>query len=291
MTTLAVSNDVHARCPGTVRAVASFARRELRDALASKWFPLFTAAFTLLAIATSFMSLAAAGSQGFAGFAKTSAGLLNLVMLIVPLMALCAGASTIASERERGTLLYLLAQPVSRLELLLGKFIGLSVALSASLCLGFGLSAIVLATQSGGANLASFLILVAMTCLLAIVMLSTGMLISVLTSKTSVSTGIAVFVWLALVFLSDLGLMAGSLLFKLRVQELLAGAIVNPLQAFKMSVILNINASLDVLGPVGVYATRTFGDVLPWLLIAVILVWGLASLTIASWFFAVRKPI
>ena len=73
-------------------------------------------------------------------------------------------------------------------------------------------------------------------------------------------------------------------------QELIAGAIVNPLQAFKMSVILNINASLDVLGPVGVYATRTFGDALPWLLIGVIIAWGLASLAIASWFFSVRKP-
>ncbi|MHC4975536.1 MAG: ABC transporter permease [Planctomycetota bacterium] len=291
MTTLSIASDTKAHCPSASRSIVVFARRELRDALTSKWFPLFTAAFTLLAIATSYMSLAASGSQGFAGFAKTSAGLLNLVMLIVPLMALCAGASTISSERERGTLLYLLAQPVSRLELLLGKVLGLSIALCASLCLGFGLSAIVLAMRSGGADLSSFLVLVGMTCLLAIVMLTTGVLISVLTRKASVSTGIAVFVWLILVFLSDLGLMAGSLLFKLRVQELFAGAIINPLQSFKMSVILNINASLDVLGPVGVYATRTFGDSLTWLLLAVIVAWGLVSLGIASWIFSVRKPI
>lgn len=291
MSALAIQPDSTLRCPGSRRSVVVFARREFREALTSKWFPLYTAAFTLLAMATSFMSLAGSGSQGFAGFSKTSAGLLNLIMLMVPLMALSAGATSIASERERGTLLYLLAQPVSRVELLLGKFLGLSIALCASLCIGFGLSAIVLAWQTGGAGVLSYVFLVGLTCLLAIVMLCVGFLISVTTRKASVATGIAVFVWLTLVFLSDLGLMAGSLLFKLRVQELLAAAVVNPLQAFKMSVILELNASLDVLGPVGIYATRTYGDLLPWLLAAVLVVWGAGCLGISTWIFATRKPI
>src|SRR5690606_3606519 len=70
--------------------VLSFAGRELRDAVASRWFMLYTAAFGVLAVAVSFMSLAGSGSQGFAGFGRTAAGLLNLVMLVVPLMAITA---------------------------------------------------------------------------------------------------------------------------------------------------------------------------------------------------------
>ncbi len=269
----------------------SFARREFRDAMSSRWFVLYTVAFTVLAVGVSFLSLSGSGSHGFAGFGRTAAGLLNLIMLVVPLMALTAGAGAIAGERERGTLMYLLAQPVSRSQILIGKYVGLAVALTCSLCAGFGVSAGVLAWRAGGVGVRSFVVLVGLTILLALAMLSVGVLISVLSRRSSVAVGISLFVWLALVFLSDLGLMAGSLIFKLRVQEIFALAALNPLQSFKMGVIVSMNASLDVLGPVGAYASHVLGDAMPWVLAGSILVWVTLPLTAAMVIFARRKSI
>src|SRR3989304_4796748 len=91
--------------------VWTLAQKELRDALRNRWFLLFAAVFTLLALAFSYLSLAGAGVVGFAGFGRTTASLINLVLLIVPLMALTVGAQSLSAERERGTLAYLLAQP------------------------------------------------------------------------------------------------------------------------------------------------------------------------------------
>jgi len=290
MTTVATNAPIIPVCPSLPRATLAFARRELREAVTSRWYPLYTIGFAILAMATSFMSLAGSGSLGFAGFGRTAAGLLNLVMLIVPLMAMTAGASSIAGERERGTLLYLRAQPVSPLEVLLGKFLGLSVALCASVCIGFGLSAAVLAWKAGGTGVGSFLMLVGLTCVLAVVMLSVGLLISVCTRKAGVATGVAVFTWLALVFMSDLGLMAGTIVFKLRVQELFTLAMLNPIQAFKMAVVTELNASLDVLGPAGAYASRQYGAALPWMLLGVLLAWGASCLSLAAVIFARRSP-
>lgn len=278
-------------CLSFARSIAVIARREFRDALSSKWFLLYTIAFTVLAIGVSFLSLTGSGEHGFAGFGKTAAGLLNLIMLVVPLMALTAGAGSIAGERERGTLLYLLAQPLSRTELLLGKFAGLAIALICSLCIGFGLSAGLLAWRAGGVGAGAFLMLVVFTSVLALSMLSLGILISVQSRRTGVATGISLFVWLGLVFLSDLGLMAGTLIFKLRVQEVFALAIINPLQAFKMNVIVNLNASLDVLGPVGMYASQEYGDSLPWLLTGVIALWCGLPLIVSVLIFRKRGGI
>ncbi|MDQ7013495.1 MAG: ABC transporter permease [Planctomycetota bacterium] len=269
----------------------AFARREFRDAAASRWFFLYTLAFTVLAVAVSFMSLSGTGAHGFAGFGRTTAGLLNLVMLIVPLMALTAGAGCIAGERERGTLLYLLAQPVSRTQVLLGKYLGLAAAMVCSLCIGFGISAGVLAWRAGGVGLGAFVMLVGFTALLAVAMLSIGVLLSVVSRRTAVATGVALFSWLVLVFLSDLGLMAGTLLFRLRVQEVFGLAILNPLQAFKMGVIVNMNASLDVLGPVGAYASLTFGSMLPWMLTAVMIAWTVVPLAAAVVLFARKGSV
>jgi Cu-processing system permease protein len=277
--------------PSLVGGMLRFARREFRDALASKWFLLYTVAFTVLAVAVSFLSLSGVGSHGFAGFGRTAAGLLNLIMLVVPLMALTAGAGSISGERERGTLLYLLAQPVSRTQVLLGKYMGLAAALVCSLCIGFGVSAGVLAWRAGGVGVGAFAMLIAATALLAVSMLSVGMLISVVSRRTAVATGLALFVWLALVFVSDLGLMASSVIFKLRVQEIFGIAALNPLQSFKMAVIVNMNASLDVLGPVGAYASQTLGDALPWVLASSLVAWTIAPLGLAILFFARKSSV
>ena len=271
--------------------IGRFARREFRDAIASKWFLLYTLAFTVLAVGVSFLSLSGVGSAGFAGFGRTAAGLLNLVMLVVPLMALTAGAGSIAGERERGTLLYLLAQPVSRTQVLVGKYTGLAAALLCSLCVGFGISGAVLAWRAGGVGVGMYALLIGFTALLAMAMLSVGMLISVGSRRTSVATGVALFAWLGFVFVSDLGLMAGSLLFKLRVQEVFGLAAVNPLQSFKMGVVVNMNASLDVLGPAGAYASHTLGSALLWVLASSLLLWTALPLGLAVVLFARKGSV
>lgn len=291
MTTATAHAAAALGAPAPARVIVAFARRELRDAVSSRWFLLYTIAFAVLAVGVSFMSLAGTGAHGFAGFGRTAAGLLNLVMLVVPLMAITAGAGSIAGERERGTLLYLLAQPVSRVEVLLGKFLGLAVAITASICIGFGLSAAALAWRAGAVGVGSFLALVAYACLLGVVMLAVGLCISAVARKTSVATGVGLFAWLTLVFLSDLGLMAGALVFKLRVQELFSLAVVNPLQAFKMGVVHAMNASLDVLGPAGAYASHTWGDALAWILPGVLLAWGVVALAGAAVIFSRRSPV
>src|SRR5262245_59673222 len=131
--------------PCAVVNTLTIARRELREAVGSRWFVLYTIAFTALGLGVSYSSAAGAGGAGLSGFGRTTAGLINLVLLVVPLMALTAGAGAIASDRERGMLAYLLAQPVSRIEVLLGKYIGLGGALLACICLGLGGCAAILA--------------------------------------------------------------------------------------------------------------------------------------------------
>ncbi len=292
ITTIHAAESVRgSAAPTLVGGIGRFAGREFRDALASKWFLLYTVAFTVLAVGVSFLSLSGVGSHGFAGFGRTAAGLLNLIMLVVPLMALTAGAGSIAGERERGTLLYLLAQPVSRTQVLLGKYVGLAAALVCSLCIGFGVSAGVLAWRAGGVGVDAFAMLITFTALLAVAMLSVGVLISVISRRTSVANGLALFVWLTLVFVSDLGLMASSVLFKLRVHEVFGLATLNPLQSFKMVVIVNMNASLDVLGPVGAYASQTLGDALPWVLASSLVVWTILPLGLAVLLFARRGSV
>jgi Cu-processing system permease protein len=265
--------------------------RELRDALGSRWFLLYSLAFAALGLGVSYLSAASSGAAGVSGFGRTSAGLINLVILVVPLMAMTAGAATIASDRERGMLAYLLAQPVSRLEVLLGKYLGLAGALATSVTLGFGLCAAVLTGKTGATDVRLFGSLVLLTFALALGTLGVGVLISVLARKGSVATGVAVFVWLGLVFVSDLGMMAGTLAWRFRVERLFAISLANPCQVFKMWCLHAADASLDVLGPAGAYATDAFGARLPWIFGAALGAWIIVPMTIAALVFSRRSPV
>ena len=274
---------------GFHRQVLILAAKELRDAFRNRWFLLYAAIFAVLTSVLSLLSMAGTGLSGMAGFGRTAAGLINVILLIVPLMALTVGAALVAGERDRGTLEYLLSHPISRLELLLGKYLGSGAALLTALTLGFGISMIVVGWHGHVRQVHSFVSLIVSTDLLALGMLAVGLLISVVCRRSSVAVGLAILVWFALVFLTDLGLMGSALAFRLQVQDLFRLSLMNPMQVFKMSVLGSIHASLDVLGPAGLYATRAYGSRLLGLFLIAGAAWIVLPLTAAYALFARRS--
>ncbi len=263
-------------------------QKELRDALRNRWFLLYAVAFAALSLALAWFSASGAGSYGVAGFGRTTAGLINLILLIVPLMGLTLGALALAGEREKGTLIYLLAQPVSGGELLLGKFIGLALALTAALVIGFGLTGVLMAFAGGGGDFVIYLTLLALSVLLGIASLSLGFLISAAVRRAATAVGLALFLWLALVYFGDLGLMGTAVVLQLDIQQLLALALVNPLQVFKIAAVLDLRDNLEVLGPAGIYAFRTYGAALWPLLVGLLLAWVVAPFALATRVFRKR---
>jgi Cu-processing system permease protein len=252
-------------------------RKEILDARRNRWFILYTIIFAGLSLGLSWFGLSGIGSYNVSGFGRTSASLINLVLLIVPLMGLTLGASSLAGERERGTLLYILAQPVSRIEVLLGKFLGLGLSLLAALVLGFGLSGILIAYHGGTMQAFNYLGLVGLTLLLALTSLGIGMLISSSLKKADTAVGVALFVWLVLVFFGDLGIMGSALTLNFDISQLFILSLFNPLQVFKLSAIFAIQGNLEVFGPVGVYASRTYGSQFIPLLIGIMFTWIVLS--------------
>lgn len=263
-------------------------QKELRDARRNRWFILFAAAFAGLALALSWLALSGVGASGLAGFGRTGASLINLVLLIVPLMGLTLGAMSLANERERGTLLYLMTQPVAQAEVLLGKFLGLAAAVLIALLLGFGLSGLLIAWQGGTTQASDYLAMVMLAFFLALVSLSLGFLISAASGRSATAVGLGLFVWLVLVFFGDLGLMGTAMVMRVDIDQLFTLALLNPLQLFKMAAILAVRSNLEILGPAGIYAVRTYGSQLMPLLVTILLAWTIVPLSITYLVFRKR---
>lgn len=266
------------------------AQRELRDALRNKWLLLYAVGFAALAFALSRVGIASAGYAGLGGFGRTAASLINALLLFVPLLGISIGAVSLASDRERGTLAYLLAQPVNRFEVFIGKAMGAALAVIAALALGFGLAGLALATGRGG-NWLAYLALAGYSVLLALVSLGMGFIVSALTRKAATALGAALILWLALVFLSDLGLIGLTLSARPTDATLLGMVLSNPLQIFKLGAVYSLRSTLDTLGAAGQFAVYRFGAYLPVLLIGLLGAWAMASYAVAFALFNRRNDL
>ena len=248
------------------------AQKEILSSFRNKWFLLYTIVFAVLSLALSLIGLSGLETYGVSGFGRTTASLINMILLFVPLMGLTLGAMSIAYERERGTLLYMLSQPVSYFEVLSGKFLGLALSILGSLILGFGLSGFVIAFKGGSADVIGYIYFIFLTFLLAMVSLSIGMFISTLFKKYDTALGVSIFVWLFLVIFSDLGIIGTSFLVDLDINQVFILALINPLQVFKLSAIFSLRDNLEILGPVGIYSVRNFGSSLQILLVGIMII-------------------
>lgn len=264
-------------------ALIAIAGREARAGLRSRWFFLY--GFVFLALCVAFSTVAVGGTDltGQSGFGRTAAGLLNLMLLMTPLIGLTIGAQSLVADRQDGVLDYILAQPVSPAEVFVGKYLGAALSLLLLLAGGFGSAAIVLALRGTTGSLSGFVLLVALTMLLGLGMLSVGYLISSWASHSAAALGVAVTLWLGFVVLGDLGLMGSALVMRLDPAALLAGALLNPLDVYKLAGVQLLQASLDVLGPAGTYAIHRFGAALPAALLGVLAIWVVAPLPVGYW--------
>jgi len=111
-------------------------REEHRRALETRWLFGFAIAFAALVLDLSYFGLAQSREIGFQGFGRVTLSLLNLVLLVVPLTGLMLGVASVAGDAD--ALALLLAQPVSRDEVLAGQYLGLFAALTAAQAPGFG---------------------------------------------------------------------------------------------------------------------------------------------------------
>jgi Cu-processing system permease protein len=265
----------------SVSTVTTLARRELSDALRNRWFVAYAVAFVVLSVALAMLVISSAGYGGISGFGRTSAALINLVLFLAPLMGLTLGAQALSSEREQGTMSYLLAQPVSLFEMFIAKFIGLAIAIGAAIISGFALATLTMTFMNSGGGIATFLPLTGLTVLLAWTALAIGYLISSFSRRTMSALGVAVVVWLVLVLVGNLGLMGTAVILRLSPRALLFSTLVNPLESYRIAAVNLLRDSMELLGPAGLVAQDTFGAWSMAVLTGILVAWLVAPLAVA----------
>jgi Cu-processing system permease protein len=141
-------------------------------------------------------------------------------LLTVAYALLCvamAYASGVIGETERAEAFarltddatgFLLAQPVSRVQHLVGTWLGQAAALSLSIAAGFGAGGAIVATLSGASDVTRLAVLIAACMCAALAFLSMATLIVAAIPRRSAAMGVAAFVWFVAVILYDAAMLS-----------------------------------------------------------------------------------
>ncbi|HUF52595.1 MAG TPA: ABC transporter permease subunit [Dehalococcoidia bacterium] len=271
-------------------AVWTIANKEMKDAVRSRWLLFYAVTFAVLALGLAYVGNQNLGSVGFENFSRTTASLINLCLLLVPLIALSLGAGAIAGDQERGTLAYLLAQPLARWELLAGKFAGLVLSVGTATIAGFGLAGVCIAFYATTLDVGTYLLMLGLMLALTSVMIGIGMVVSVVSSSRAQAVSAALVVWFVAVLFFDLvlvGLVTGA---SLGGRALIATLLLNPVEIVRVLAIMHLEPDLTVLGPFGSYLAEEFGkSTATAVLIGALAVWIVAPISLATWAFNGRQ--
>ena len=233
-----------------LKRLALIAAFEFHLAALNPWIVAFAGALALLSLALSYFGLVIAGYGHVVGFARTTASLLNLVLLLVPLASLVVGVGIFS--QERGALDTLLSQPVNRFEIFFGKYLGLLGALLAALFCGLGAAGIVIALRAGPAEWKQYLVLVGLSAYLTMVFVGLAAVIAVLIRERTHALGAAILLWLGLLLVYDLISLGIAVLFAgnwIR-PYLMTLLLANPVDLVRMLVLIALGARAS-LGPGG----------------------------------------
>ncbi|MEH6632974.1 MAG: ABC transporter permease subunit [Halopseudomonas aestusnigri] len=193
-----------------MNAIWTIALKEFRDALRNRWILAASLLLALLALSLAFVGTAPVGNVDVSMMQVTAVSLASLSVFLVPLIALMLSYDTIVGEIERGSMLLLLTYPVSRWQIIFGKFLGHTMILSVATIVGYGSAGCLIAYNAEFTSLDDALIFISLivtTILLGSAFISLGYLLSVIVKERATAIGLAVAVWLFFVLLYDMAVL------------------------------------------------------------------------------------
>jgi Cu-processing system permease protein len=233
-------------------------------------------------------------SDEWQGLGMTVALMMGIVQLLVPIIALMLGYAAIVREIENGSMNTLISLPVKRMEIILGKFLGLGGVLSFTILVGFGLAGIVIGIMVPDVNYVEYLVFIGATILIGIVYLTVALFFSTLFKKRSTALGGAIFLWFFFNMILPV-ILLGIAFAGAAFQDIMSGnapgwyysiQLINPMTVYSMLVTLSIGSYGSAISAASAAPQLQYpGFYTSGLMILILFIWIIGFLSLAYWRF------
>ncbi|SUO94488.1 ABC transporter permease subunit [Suttonella ornithocola] len=270
------------------------AQKEFTDGIRNRWVLAITLLLTIFALSLVALGSAPVGEVKTSPLAIIIVSLASLNIFLLPLIALLLSYDSLVGEIENGTMPLLLVYPLSRSQIVLGKFIGQWGILAVATLIAYGITAIAVffIHRDIGYRWITwqpFVLMTLSTIALGGVFLAIGTLLSAIARQRTQAAGMAIGVWLLFVLVYDLALLGALLLDKKHwITERMLSWLMwgNPADAYRL---LNIGSgeNATVAGMLNVGQSMALSPM--WLVISLV-IWMVIPVLLTILIFRKKTP-
>lgn len=226
---------------------------DLKESLRAKWFLVYSIVFGGI-IALFFMAgVTQSQVMGFSGLSRLLLMYIQVTIIILPIFILITTVRSISSDRDSNILEYMLSFPISLKQYYWGKILGRFVTVFLPVFMAM-IFAVIYGVIKGASIPWDILFLYSGLLLsLSISFLGIAFFVSAFVKSSEVSLGLAFFIWILLLAFIDIALIALMLQNRFPQEIIIAIALLNPLEIFRVAAISLFDPELTVMGPVAYY--------------------------------------
>lgn len=225
----------------------------------NKWIAIFAITFSLLTFFISYFGMVTSGYSGFQDFARTSTSLIKLSGFLIPLFSLLIGVFSFISNLEYTELL--LSQPLSRAQVVIGKYLGLAFTLIGATTIGFTIPGVIISISIGTEGALGYMTTVLFIIIQGLIFIGCAILITLLAKRQQLAVGISIGVWIFFEVIYGLIVLGTTIYFSAEILKyiLLFSLIGNPIDIARVLSLIAIGG-LEFFGPAGASMYKIIGS-------------------------------
>ena len=231
---------------------------DLKESIRAKWFLVYSLVFGGMIALFFIAGVTQSQVMGFSGLSRLLLMYIQITIVILPIFILVTTVRSISGDRDNHILEYMLSFPISLKQYYWGKILGRFITVFLPVFF-----AMILAVIYGviiGASVPWDILFLYSGLLFALssAFLGIAFFISSFVKSSEVALGISFFVWIFLLAFIDIALI--SLMMQNRYEEsiIIAIALINPMEIFRVAAISLFDPELTVMGPVAFHILDTF---------------------------------
>ncbi len=232
---------------------------DVKESLRSKWFYVYSIVFGGLMALFFITGVSDSVVMGFTGLSRMLLIFIQVTIIILPIFILITTVKSISGDRESNVLEYMLSFPISLNNYYWGKMLGRFLTVFLPVILALFLGVIFGLTKGGNLPWNMIFLYSGLLFAMSFVFLGIAFFISTIVKSTDIAIGSSFMIWIILLAFIDIALIGLMLQGRIGDEVIIATALLNPIEVFRIGAISLFDPELTVIGPVAYYLLDTLG--------------------------------
>jgi len=226
---------------------------DLKESIRANWFIVYSLVFGGLIALFFIAGITESQVMGFSGLSRLLLMYIQVTIVILPIFILITTVRSISGDRDSHILEYMLSFPISLKQYYWGKVFGrfITVFLPVFMAMVF---AILYGIYKGAeVPLGLFFLYTGLLFAMSSAFLGIAFFISSIVKSSEMALGISFFIWIFLLAFIDIALISLMMQQRMNAELIIAIAMINPMEIFRVAAISLFDPELTVMGPVAFY--------------------------------------